>query len=132
MLSDRIRANRKPEITQYGLRNERASMYPEKLRHATASAPGLGLLELRVPLDKFFRAAAWKTHRNAPVFIVAFDAHDRSHAEAGVPHLSPKHRICIAAAFNGGPAERTRCGTRARSGGRRFLCAPYTAEKLLR
>src|SRR5256885_9567399 len=36
MLSDRIRANRKPKILATHLRNESASMYPETPHHATA------------------------------------------------------------------------------------------------
>src|SRR2546425_110566 len=44
MLSDRVRANRKLEITATHLRNERASMYRENAHHATFFGAGAGIL----------------------------------------------------------------------------------------
>src|SRR5207245_1714753 len=63
------------------------------------------LFELRVPLDKFFRAASRKAHGEAAVFVVALNANDRSNAKARMTNLSPQHRICIATALcSGTPA----------------------------
>src|SRR6202166_3078773 len=51
--------------------------------------------ELRVSLNEFFCAAAGKTYRHAPVFIVAFHAHNRSGAIGWMPNFSPQHRVGI-------------------------------------
>src|SRR5881396_391033 len=91
-------------------------MYPEKPPHATARRswptesrskqdPPLCLFELRVPLDKFFRAASRKAHGEAAVFVVALNANDRSNAKARMTNLSPQHRICIATALCSGTPE---------------------------
>src|ERR1700687_3493600 len=79
----------------------RASMYPEKRRHATRRYARvwsqrlllLCLLKLRVPFDKFFRSPPRKADRDAPVFVIAFDSHDGAHAVVGVPHLSSQQGI---------------------------------------
>src|SRR5437016_7010035 len=60
--------------------------------------PPLCLFELRVPLDKFFRAASRKAHGEAAVFVVALNANDRSNAKARMTNLSPQPRICSATA----------------------------------
>src|SRR5467141_2470990 len=65
------------------------------------------LFKLRIPLNEFLRAAARKADRHAPVFVLAFDAHNRSHAIAGMPHLASQHGIRVSTALCRGPAKGT-------------------------
>src|SRR5260370_2514398 len=65
----------------------------------------LCLFELRVPLDKLFRAAAREAHGYAAVFVVALDANDSSDAEARMTNFASQHGIGIAAAYRGGAPE---------------------------
>src|SRR2546430_14663608 len=118
------------------LRNESASMYPEKPHHATGrrsrrSPAGASafrgsfrkscLFELRVPLDKLFRAASGEAHGYTAVFVVALDANDGSNAEARMTNFAPQHGIGFAAALCGGAPE----GTFSRRAGRgRLLLLP--------
>src|SRR6266849_4867493 len=67
--------------------------------------PTLCLFELRVPLDKLFRAAAGEAHGYAAVFVVAFDANDGSDSEARMTNFAPQHGIGIAAALRSGMPE---------------------------
>src|SRR5215472_4906736 len=113
---------------------ETTSMYPEMPWHATcrgsSESCGSGLFELRVALDEFLGTPSGKAHRNAPIFIVAFDGHDGSDAVTGMPHLSPQHRVRITSAFRGGAPQRGAAGSPQR-GGRRFLVAANAAKKFL-
>ena len=130
MLSDRIRANRKFEITPSLLRNKRAPMYPEKAYHATSRRIALCLFELCVPFDKFLRAASGKADGDAAVFVVAFNSDDGSDAKAGVTDFATQHGIGIAAALGGGAAERTLSGRRAARGGCCLLwSSTHTAQE---
>ena len=74
-------------------------MYPEKPCHATCWRFALCLFELRVPLDKLFRAASRKADGDAAVFVVAFNSDDGSDAKAGVTDFATQHGIGIAAAL---------------------------------
>lgn len=47
------------------------------------------LLELRVALDELLGTPSGKAYRNAPIFVIAFDAHDGADAVTGMPHPSP-------------------------------------------
>src|SRR5271155_4429801 len=138
MLSDRIAANGNtwPDTC---LRNERASMYPEMRSYATRVAPfavgcisASGWLELSIALDEFFCSPARKTHGDAPVFFVAFDADNSANAVARVANFATKHGVCVGAAFGSGPAERVggaggfgRCH-------RGFRFAAHPSQKLVR
>src|SRR5713226_2826755 len=62
-------------------------------------SPTSCLFELRVPLDKLFRAASGEAHGYAAVFVVALDANDGSDAEARMTNFAPQHGIGIAAAL---------------------------------
>src|SRR5205823_2517401 len=124
------------------LRNESASMYPEKPHHATGrrsrrSPAGASafrgsfrkscLFELRVPLDKLFRAASGEAHGYTAVFVVAFDANDGSDAEARMANFAPQHGIGIAAALPSGAPEGTLSRGTARS---RLGLFRFTAHKI--
>src|SRR5260370_14020939 len=61
----------------------------------------LCLFELRVPLNKLFRAAAGEAHGYAAVFVVALNANDGSDAEAGMTNSATEHGIGIAASLSG-------------------------------
>src|ERR1700675_1984947 len=95
-------------------------------------SPTLCLFELRVPLDKLFRAASGEAHGYAAVFVVAFDANDSSDAEARMANFAPQHGIGIAAALRSGAPKGTLSRAAARSclGVLRF--AAHTAEKFFR
>src|SRR5437870_13908705 len=94
--------------------------------------PPLCLFELRVPLDKLFRAASREAHREAAVFVVALHAHNRSNAEARMTNFAAKHGIGIAAASCSGTQE----GTLSRRATRGCLCllrsAAHTTQELFR
>src|SRR5260370_10808647 len=71
-------------------------------RYATALRGrfhALCLFELRVPLNKLFRAAAGEAHGYAAVFVVALDANDGSDAKARMTNFASQHGIGIAASF---------------------------------
>src|SRR5580658_8973820 len=91
----------------------------------------LGWLELSKSLDKFLCPAAWKTYRDAAIFLVAFHTDDGAYAVARVAHLSAKHRICIGAAFYGWPAKGACAagGLGRRDGGFRF--ATHATQKFV-
>src|SRR6266853_2983157 len=95
-------------------------------------SPTLCLFELRVPLDKLFRAASGEAHRHTAVFIVAFDSNDGSDAEVWMANFAPQHGIGIAAALRSGAPEGTlsRGAARSRLGLLRFT--PHTAQKFFR
>src|SRR5882762_2777455 len=95
-------------------------------------SPTLCLFELRVPLDKLFRAASGEAHGYTAVFVVAFDANDGSDAEARMANLAPQHGIGIAAALRSGAPKGTlsRGPARSRLGLLRF--AAHTAQKFFR
>src|SRR6266702_6603862 len=65
----------------------------------------LCLFELRVPLNKLFRAAAGEAHGYAAVFVVALDANDGSDAKARMTNFASQHGIAIAASLSGGAPE---------------------------
>src|SRR6266403_3367463 len=92
----------------------------------------LCLFELRVPLDKLFRAASGEAHGHTAVFVVAFNANDGSDAEAWMANFAPQHGIGIAAALRSGAPEGTlsRGTARSRLGLLRF--AAHTAQKFFR
>src|SRR5437879_5748226 len=109
-------------------------MYPEKPPCATGlrSRPmrsrskeyfPLRLFELRVPLDKLFRAASREAHGKAAVFIVALDPYDGPDAEAWMTDLATKHGIGIGAAFCSG----ARKGTLSHLAARSCLCLLWSA-----
>src|SRR5438094_10543542 len=75
----------------------------------------LCLFELRVPLDKLFRAASGEAHGYTAVFVVALDANDGSNAEARMTNFAPQHGIGFAAALCGGAPEGTLSRRAARS-----------------
>src|SRR6266403_1173086 len=95
-------------------------------------SPTLCLFELRVPLDKLFRAASGEAHGYTAVFVVAFDANNGSDAEARMTNFAPQHGIGIAAALRSGAREGTfsRGPARSRLGLLRF--AAHTAQKFFR
>src|SRR5271154_3150879 len=138
MLSDRIaaRGNTWPDTC---LRNERASMYPEKRCYATTvalvvrgCANASGRFQLGVALDKFLCATARKTYRDAAVFLVAFDADDGSNAVARVADLATEHGIRVGTTFDGWPAERTGSAGWFGRCDRGFRFAAHTPQKLVR
>src|SRR5258708_10073773 len=92
----------------------------------------LCLFELRVPLDKLFRAASGEAHGYTAVFVVAFDADDGSDAEARMANFAPQHGIGIAAALRSGAPEGILSRGTARScpGLLRFVAR--TSKKLFR
>src|SRR5260370_16594345 len=67
----------------------------------------LCLFELRVPLNKLFRAAAGEAHGYAAVFVVALNANDGSDAEAGMTNSATEHGIGIPASLSGMLPERS-------------------------
>src|SRR5437016_671471 len=73
------------------------------------------LFELRVPLDKLFRAATWEAYGNAAVFVIALDPNNGSDAEARMTNFAPQHGIGVAAALCGGAPEGTLSRLAARS-----------------
>src|SRR5260370_16570435 len=89
------------------------------------------LLELSVALDKLFGPAPRKTDGKAAIFILAFHAHDRSHAVIWMAHFSSQQRIRIGIPLCRRPPEgaRTRYSPGRRS--RLFLFATDTANKFL-
>src|ERR1700682_2023399 len=95
-------------------------------------SPTLCLFELRVPLDKLFRAASGKAHGYTAVFIVAFDANDGSDAETRMTNFAPQHGIGIAAALRNGAPERTLSRGTARSCQGLLRFAAHTAQKFFR
>ena len=78
-------------------------MYPGKGRRATYRvilSPLLGVsgeFELCVAFDEFFRAAAGKTHGDAPVFVVAFHSDHGSCAISRMADFSSEHWIGVCA-----------------------------------
>src|SRR6267143_6131532 len=115
-------------------------MYPEKPNHATGRRgsprghvlkqyPPLCLFELRVPLDKFLRAASRKAHGEAAVFVVALHAHDRSNSKTRVANLSPQHGIGVAATFCSGAWQGILSHLAARSCLRLLRTAAHTTQK---
>src|SRR5258708_32701902 len=95
-------------------------------------SPRLCLFELRVPLDKLFRAASGEAHGYAAVFVVALDADDGSDAEARMTNLAAQHGIGIAAALRSGAPEGTL--SRLSPGGRLYLLwyAGHTGQECFR
>src|ERR1700722_13285329 len=95
-------------------------------------SPTLCLFELRVSLDKLFRAASGEAHGHTAVFVVAFDSNDGSDAEAWMANFAPQHGVGIATALRSGAPEGTlsRGAARSRLGLLRF--APRTAQKFFR
>src|SRR5438445_2229641 len=91
--------------------------------------PPLCLFELRVPLDKFLRAASRKAHGEAAVFVVALHAHDRSNSKTRVANLSPQHGIGVAATFCSGACEGILSHLAARSCLRLLRTAAHTTQK---
>ena len=73
-------------------------MYIERRGGATFDALGLHLLELGVAFDELLCAAPGETDGDAPVLVVAFDAHDSANSVARVANLLPQKRIRIRAA----------------------------------
>src|SRR5256884_4221997 len=92
----------------------------------------LCLFELRVPLDKLFRAASGEAHGYTAVFVVAFDANDGSDAEARMANFAPQHGIGIAAALPSGAPEGTLSRGTARSCLGLFRFTAHTAQKFFR
>src|SRR5256886_16586405 len=92
----------------------------------------LCLFELRVPLDKLFRAASGEAHGYTAVFVVALNPNDGSNAEARMTYFASQHGIRIAAAFNSGAPD----GTLGQLAARRCFCllrpAAHTAEEFFR
>src|SRR6202165_887857 len=95
-------------------------------------SPTLCLFELRVPLDKLFRAASGAAHGYTPVFVVAFDANDGTDAEARMANFAPQHGIGIAAALHSGAPKGTLSRGPARSCLGLLRFAAHTAQKFLR
>jgi hypothetical protein len=141
MLSDRVRASRKPGITGYAVQGRLpGSIYPEMLCFATKCAAhfrerlskSLSRLKLGVALDEFFCATAWKTYGHAAVFFVAFYADYGANAIARMAHLTAKHGICVGATFHRGPAERAYGSSRLGCCHRGFRFAANAPQKLVR
>src|SRR5712692_3005296 len=92
----------------------------------------LGLFELRVALDKLFRAASREAHGYAAVFVVALDADDGSEPEARMTNFAPQHGVGVNAALCSGAPE----GTLSRLGARSRLCllrsAAHTTQEFFR
>src|SRR5712664_3893874 len=86
-------------------------------------SPTLCLFELRVPLDKLFRAASGEAHGYTAVFVVAFDANDSSDAEARMANFAPQHGIGIAAALRSGTPDGALSRLATRSGFCLLRCA---------
>src|SRR3984893_13639185 len=95
-------------------------------------SPTLCLFELRVPLNKLFRAASGEAHGYTAVFIVAFDANDGSDAKARMANSAPQHGIGIAAALRSGAPEGTLSRGTARSCLGLLRFAAHTAQKFFR
>src|SRR5579872_584469 len=113
MLSDRVRASRKPGIPDMPFRELSRSIYPEMPRFATKcgepfiiALTSSGRFELCVALDEFLCSPARKTDGDAAVFFVTFDADDGSDSIGRMANLAAKHGIGISAAFYCWPAKR--------------------------
>src|SRR5260370_36008520 len=104
-------------------------------RYATALRGrfhALCLFELRVPLNKLFRAAAGEAHGYAAVFVVALNANDGSDAEAGMTNSAAEHGIGIAASLSGRVPEGSLCRLAARSCFRLFRAAARATQAFFR
>src|SRR5229473_5740124 len=95
-------------------------------------SPTLCLFELRVPLDKLFRAATGEAYGYTAVFVVALDANDGSDAEARMTNFAPQHGIGIAAALRSWAPEGSLSRLAARSCLCLLRCAAHTTQKFLR
>src|SRR5712691_4289906 len=93
----------------------------------------LCLFELRVPLDKLFRATTGEAHGYAAVFVVAFDANDGSDTKARMSNFTSQHGLGIAAAFRSGSPEGTLI-SRLAARGRFYLLrtASHTTQEFFR
>src|SRR5258707_4313745 len=90
----------------------------------------LCLFELRVPLDKLFRAASGKAYGDTAVLVVALNTDDGSDAETRVTYFASQHGIGVAAALGRRATEGTLSGRRAaRSGCGLLGSAAHAAEK---
>ena len=72
-------------------------MYIERRGGATFDALALHLLELGVAFDELLCAAPGKADGDAPVLVVAFDAHDGANSVARVANLLAEKWIRIGA-----------------------------------
>ena len=93
--------------------------------------PPLHLFQLGIALDKFFSASTGKTHRDAPVLVVAFDADDGANSIVGMTNFLAEKRIGIGAASYGRPHVR---GRTSRTAGRRWRnrLPTHATQKFLR
>src|SRR5690242_16062902 len=83
----------------------REAMFRNKARDKSGRIYSLlGRFQLGVALDELLRATAGKAYRDTPVFLVAFDSHDRPDAVAWVANLTAKHGIGVGAAPHHGSA----------------------------
>src|SRR6202040_700133 len=89
----------------------------------------LHLFQLSVAFDEFLCAASGEADREAPILVVAFDAHDGANSIARVANLLPQKRIRIGAAPCRRPAVRARA--RRRPSGRRWWnrLSPHASQE---